>query len=94
MESNILFFSGVTNKAVSIGKNNKEVTRRVVVSGIVEGNTIKLGKAECSEKDTFTKAKGRLIASGRAAKKPFATINVVEGESAGKTFANYVKASL
>lgn len=44
--------------------------RRVTVCGIIKNDKMSFGVARCSKKDTFKKAKGRLIAEARAKNKP------------------------
>ena len=45
--------------------------RRATIAGIIDdsNNQLRIGIAECSPKDQFTKKKGRMIAAGRAASK-------------------------
>jgi len=49
---------------------DKQVKRRVAISAIPDGGILRIGVAVCSEKDRFTKEKGRKISEGRASKKP------------------------
>lgn len=46
-------------------------TSRITVAAIIENGTVKFGVSRCSAKDSFVKKQGRMIASGRALKKPF-----------------------
>lgn len=43
-------------------------TRRKTIAGYIDSNngTLRIAKSECSQKDQFTKKKGRSIAMGRA----------------------------
>jgi hypothetical protein len=67
---------------------NSKVTRRVAIAGVLDGNTLSLGKAECSEKDTYDKKLGRIIAIGRAKTKPFKVINLEEEQYVGKKYTD------
>jgi len=55
---------------------NQKITRKVAFAGVYDNNTLKIGQSICSEKDIFDKKKGRLIAQGRANKKPLVTIDL------------------
>lgn len=57
-------------------KGKKKQTRKVAFAGVYDNNTLKIGQSICSEKDVFDKKKGRLIAQGRANKKPLVTIDL------------------
>lgn len=58
-----LFMYGTVTK----GKGNKKTTHRAVVAGYrVSPTSIRIGISVCSTKDKFIKAKGRVIALGRA----------------------------
>jgi hypothetical protein len=52
--------------------------RGMTLAGIVENNSIKIGIAVSRPGDIFNRKKGRLIAAGRAVKKPFDTYNIPE----------------
>lgn len=52
---------------ITKGKGNKKTTHRAVVAGVqTTPNTIRIGMSVCSVKDKFIKAKGKVIALGRA----------------------------
>lgn len=52
---------------ITKGKGSKQTTHRAVVAGVQTGTrSIRLGMSVCSVKDKFIKAKGRVIALGRA----------------------------
>lgn len=55
---------------------NTKFTRKVAFAGLVKDNKLQIGISECSEKDIFDKKKGRLIATGRANKKPVLVIDI------------------
>lgn len=59
-----LFLYGIIEDTTPSGKVKR--SRRTVFAGVVTNNSIRLGKAVCSSKDLFVKAKGRTIALGRA----------------------------
>lgn len=67
--------------------NNKKETRRVTVAGILNDGILSLGRTECSSKDTFVKKTARLIATGRAFKKPINKVEINGGQIPGKVFA-------
>lgn len=74
-----LFFYGEKTVTRQQGKKEVEINRRVAYAGVLahdNENIMHIGVSMCSEKDIFTKAKGRAIATGRAFKKPVAMINL------------------
>jgi hypothetical protein len=58
----------------------RKIQRRVAIAGIVDGCTLKFGKAECSERDNYDKPLGRKIAEGRAKTHPFHIIDITEDQ--------------
>lgn len=80
---------------INVEWKDKKIKRKIAISAIVEDNVMKFGRAECSEKDTFDKKKGRIISEGRANKTPFHTINLSEEKYTGKRvtdiFIDYCK---
>lgn len=50
----------------SMSNKQKRSYTRATICGIVNGNTMRIGVAECSHKDAFNKKRGRLISHGRA----------------------------
>jgi hypothetical protein len=74
----------------SAGRITKKGTTRSTIAGIVEGTNIKIGIAVCSTNDQFIKAKGRLIAVGRAVKHPETIIPIVNNEPL-KSFLDFSK---
>ncbi len=77
-----LFFH---TKKKSIHKNVFH-KRNVTFAGIVHEDKVLIGLAECSEKDQFVKAKGRLIATGRANAKPCHILEIKPNTSISKQF--------
>ena len=62
-ESKPFYMYGTITK----GKGNKKTTQRAVVAGVqISKTAIRIGMSVCSVKDKFIKAKGRVIATGRA----------------------------
>lgn len=52
---------------ITKGKGNKKTNHRAVVAGIqVAPGAVRIGLSVCSTKDKFIKAKGKVIALGRA----------------------------
>lgn len=60
----VLFFHGKTSD-----------DHRFTVSGLIENDDLILGIAICSDNDHFSKAKGRLISTGRALSQRKSSIN-------------------
>jgi len=50
--------------------------RRFTLAGIVKDNNLHIGHSVCSEKDSFSKKKGRIIAAGRAQKNPIMVVEI------------------
>ncbi len=67
--------------------NGKIETRRVTIAGVLNDGEIKFGRTECSPRDTFTKKLARMIATGRAIKKPINKAEINESQIPGKVFA-------
>lgn len=60
---------------------------RVTVAGVITGDTMKIGVARCSHRDSFVKKKGRYIAEARARKSPLASVTLPEDRTKlGKFF--------
>jgi len=80
------FFYGV--KLAKKERNNKIVT----VAGVIANNNLQVSTSECSAKDQFTKRKGRMIAEGRAIKKP-SVIGILPADTKDyiKTFLSIAK---
>lgn len=87
-ESEPLYFYGT----VTEGKGNKTITRRVAFAGVqVTLGAMRIGKAACSPKDKFIKAKGRAIALGRAkSKQPEEVLYLTDDTSPVKQFISRV----
>lgn len=73
--------------------NGRHIDKRVTISALVEGNSMKLGASICAANDNFTKQLGRKIAQGRAVKRPFRQISLKENEdiNIGKFFCEMCK---
>jgi hypothetical protein len=76
--------------------NHKRVNdqgNRFSFAGVVDKgtNTINIGVAKCSKKDSFSKMSGRCISEGRAIKKPIAVIEIQDGNTPFFEFNNAVK---
>lgn len=66
-----------TQKAYYLhGGSNWSNDRFTVAAIPMGGKTVKLGLAVCSDRDNFSKKKGREIALDRAVNKPFCTMEV------------------
>lgn len=90
-----IYFYGKKTVDKQVGGKTIQVTRRVAMAGVVnEDQTINIGQAMCSEKDTFVKAKARVIATGRAIKKPVAFVRIPEAQKAGTVFNEYCRTQL
>lgn len=57
-------------------KGNKIKTRKATFAGVLDNNTLKIAKTICSNKDVFDKKLSRIIATGRAIKKPIIKIDL------------------
>ena len=59
---------------------------RITVAGILSNGTLTLGVSRCSNKDQFSKKKGRHIALGRAKTKPAIVLSVPADQIVGRIF--------
>lgn len=85
-----IYFYGNKTVDKQVGGKTVQVVRRVALAGVVnEDQTINVGLAMCSEKDNFVKSKARVIATGRAIKKPYEMIRIPDGQKAGQVFNGY-----
>lgn len=87
MQNKPLFFYG--QKEVEY--RGKQFTRRVTVAGVIEGGNLKVATAMCSEKDRFTKERGRHIAAARALNHPCDTVVLIADESPAQQFMSKAK---
>lgn len=87
-ENDPLYFYGT----ITENKGNKTITRRIVYAGVLSSpGTIRIGKASCSPKDRFVKAKGKAIALGRAkSKQPEEVLYLTDDTTPVKQFINRV----
>lgn len=84
-------FYGEKEVTIKQGKKETKVTRRLVFCGVeTANNIINIGMSMCSEKDIFTKKKGKAIATGRAYKKPVTTLVLKTGEKAERPAVQFV----
>lgn len=83
-----LFFYG----SKEVLYKGQPVNRRMTVAGVLseDGKKAYLATAMCSEKDQFTKAKGKTIAIGRALKHPVMTVEITE-DRPGRQFVEAAK---
>lgn len=78
-------------KEVKVNYKGKEILRRQAYAGIIDNNTLRIGMAECSERDQFTKQKGRNIAIGRAKSQKARVVELNKNQLPVKQFIELVK---
>jgi hypothetical protein len=83
-----------TTNTVNFLFHEKEVNskgQRRTFAATVNNNTMSIGISICGPKDNFNKKLGRVIATGRANKKPSKTITITNNNDLRDIFFNAVK---
>jgi len=69
MEKTLLIYF---RKNQQISKNEEKTNRDITFAGILNGNIMQIAGTKCNPKEQFEKKRARIIAEGRAIKKPIA----------------------
>jgi hypothetical protein len=67
--------------------------KRATIAGVInrDDNTMSFGISTCSKRDQFVKSKGRVIAQGRAIKRPVITVNITDESRIANQFIEQSK---
>jgi hypothetical protein len=78
------------NKTFYFYSKPEKKKSRLSIAGVYnpESGLIKIGLAQCNQKDIFIKKFGRMIAEKRAVKHPIVETFINEGENPGVEFVN------
>lgn len=72
-------------------KEVNEKGQRRTIAAVVTNNTMSIGISICGPRDNFNKKLGRVIATGRANKKPFKLISINNNDNPRDLFFDAVK---